>query len=99
MPLLRNRIGCDAFVEAIKEASRGLSWDRTGLVVTAALLQPVCAGEPAHKLVADYEDHQRLDAPKSAESWSGDVWAFTKWAQDNLPGFDPHHPNIGFLAH
>jgi hypothetical protein len=105
MPALRTSDQCEAFAAAIKEASQlglpPLSWEKVGLVYVAALLEPVCAGEPSQKLVVDYENiiRQRADAPKLAKSWSGDVWAFATWAQDkkNLPGFDPHQPKVGFL--
>jgi hypothetical protein len=103
MPLLRTPEQGEAFAAAIKEATRlglpSLSWDKVGLIVAAALLQPVSAGKPSHKLVSDYEGLVRThpNAPKPAKSWSGDVWAFAVWARDNLPGFDPHRPRVGFL--
>jgi hypothetical protein len=103
MPALRTDAQCEAFAAAIREAIRltqpPLSWDKVGLVYAAALLQPVSAGRPSRKLVADYEAiiQQRADVPKPTKSWSGDVWAFATWARDNLPGFHPHQPKVGFL--
>jgi hypothetical protein len=101
MSWLRTPGQCTGFAAAIKEATGRLSWDRAGLVVTAALLEPVCAESPS-RLVKDYEEaiRQRADAPKltETESWSGDVWAFAKWARDNMPGFDPYRPNVEFLG-
>lgn len=100
---LRSADQCWEFVAAILAALRlgspPLPWDQAGLVVTAALLQPVSAGEPTRHLVAGYEQllHDRPDAPKPPPSWSGDVWAFAKWARENLPGFDPYWAKVGFL--
>jgi hypothetical protein len=100
---LRGANQSQAFVAAILAALRlgspPLTWDQAGLVVTAVLLQPISAGPPTRRLVAGYEEllRERPDAPKLAESWSGDVWMFAKWARENLPGFDPHRPNVGFL--
>ena len=105
MSLLRTSDECQVLAAAIKQVTRSgmrpMSWDKVGLVVTAALLQPVCTGEPATQLLNDYEEtlRQRPDAPKLLKSWSGDVWEFAGWARDNLPGFDPDQPNVGFLAH
>jgi hypothetical protein len=104
MPMLRAREDCEAFAAALKEATRlgrmPLRWEKVGLVYAAALLEPVCAGEPARRMVADYEEfiHQQLDAPNLAASWSGDVWAFVAWARVNLPGLDPHQPRVDFLS-
>src|SRR5262245_62092528 len=42
IPWVRDR-EC-ALTPTIKEASQLLSWDRAGLVVAAALLEPTCAG-------------------------------------------------------
>ncbi len=104
LSFLRTESAYVAFSAAINEATRlgrsPLSWDKVGLVYTAVLLQPAAVAEPTRRLVTDYEQiiRQRQDAPKLAESWSGDVWAFARWARDNLPGFDPHQPNVGFLA-
>jgi hypothetical protein len=100
---LRGANQSQAFVAAILVALRlgspPLTWDQAGLVVTAVLLQPISAGPPTRRLVAGYEEllRERPDAPKLAESWSGDVWMFAKWARENLPGFDPYRPNVGFL--
>jgi hypothetical protein len=100
---LRSQGGCNAFVGAILAALRlgspPLSWDQAGLVVTAALLRPISAGEPSRQLMRGYEEllRERSGSPKLEESWSGDVWAFANWARKNLPGFDPHRPNVGFL--
>jgi hypothetical protein len=58
------------------------------------LLQPVAAGAPSRQLVTDYEEIIR---ERQGASWAGDVWAFAVWARDNLPGFDPHRPRVGFL--
>jgi hypothetical protein len=104
LSLLRTESEYVAFSVAINEATRlgrsPLSWDKIGLVYTAALLQPGAVRTATRRLVTDYEHiiRQRQDAPKLAESWSGDEWAFAKWARANLPGFDPHHPNVSFLA-
>jgi hypothetical protein len=67
--------------------------------VRYAQLQPGSSRGPARQLVGDYEQVLRHHpgVPKSAESWSGDVWAFAKWARDNVKGFDTHHSNVGFL--
>jgi hypothetical protein len=103
MRSLRTYAQAGAFAAAIKEATRlalpSLSWDKVGLVVAAALLEPVSVGVPTRKLVSDYEEiiRNHPSAPKLGKSWSGDVWAFAGWAKGNLPGFDPHRPRIGFL--
>jgi hypothetical protein len=103
IPDLRSSDRCQAFAVAVLAALRlgspPLGWDQAGLVVTAALLQPISAGEPTRHLVKGYEElvRGRPEAPKVAESWSGDVWMFVKWARENLPGFDPYRPNVGFL--
>ena len=100
---LRSQDQCNGFVAAILAAMRlgspPMVWDQAGLVVTAVLLQPISAGESTRHLVQGYEElvRGRPDAPKLADSWSGDVWAFVKWARENLPGFDPYRPNVGFL--
>jgi len=100
---LRSGNQCQAFVAAILAALQlgppRLTWDQAGLVVTAALLQPISAGEPTRQLLSGYEKilNERPDAPKRAKSWSGDVWAFANWARENLPGFDPHWARVGFL--
>ena len=66
------------------------------------LLQPVAAGAPSRQLVNDYEEILRQQAEevnrlRLGAGWGGDVWAFAVWARDNLPGFDPHRPNLSFL--
>jgi len=98
MPSLRAPDQVPAFAAAITEAIRraqpSLSPDRVGLIYTAMLLQPVAAGEPSRQLVTDYEEMIR---ERQGVGWAGDVWAFAVWAQDNLPGFDPHRPRLGFL--
>jgi hypothetical protein len=99
---LRTAAQSKAFASALREAVRlgqtPLSVDQIGLVYAAALLQPVSGGEPSGKLVSDFEEILRQRVPgKLKESWSGDVWAFVKWARENLPGFDMHSSNIGFL--
>jgi hypothetical protein len=96
---LRGANQSQAFVAAILAALRPLTWDQAGLVVTAVLLQPISAGPPTRRLVAEYEEllRQRSGAPNLGEGWSGDIWAFVDWARKNLPGFDPHRPNVGFL--
>jgi hypothetical protein len=88
-----------AILAALRLGSPPLTWDKAGLVVTAALLQPISAGKPTRQLVQGYEDlvRQRSDFPKLEKSWSGDVWAFASWAHENLPGFDSHQPKVGFL--
>jgi hypothetical protein len=100
---LRSAKQCEQFVAAILAAmglgSPPLAWQRAGLVVAAVLLKPISAGAPTRELVEGYEKllNERPDAPKPDKSWSGDVWAFVSWARDNLPGFDRHQPNVGFL--
>ena len=100
---LRSKDQCEAFVAAILAALRlgslPLTWDQAGLVVSAVLLQPISAGEPTRQLVQGYEEllRERPNAPKPVESWAGDVWAFATWARNNLPGFDPYRPKVGFL--
>jgi hypothetical protein len=49
--------------------------------------------------VSDYEEIivQRPGGLKLAKSWSGDVWAFTRWASDDLHNFDPHRSRVEFL--
>jgi hypothetical protein len=101
--VLRSSSECLAFGEALKGAivmgSDPLPWDKIGLIYTAALLEPVAAGAPASQLVKDYEQFlsQRPNAPKVAETWSGDVWKFVAWAQRNLPSFNAYKPKINFL--
>jgi hypothetical protein len=89
----------DAILAAMRLGWPPLAWEQAGLVVTAALLQPASAGEPTRRLVSGYEEllRERSVPQKPKKSWSGDVWAFANWARENLPGFDPHQPNVGFL--
>jgi len=100
---LRSPDECNAFVAAILAALRlgspPLNGNQAGLIVTAMLLQPISAGEPTRQLIQGYEKLVRegSDFPKLEKSWSGDVWAFANWARKNLSGFDPHHPQVGFL--
>ena len=54
------------------------------------------------KLVDDYQDILSHSASipelrRPQRKWSGDVWEFVIWAEKNLPGFDGHEPDIGFL--
>jgi hypothetical protein len=104
LPMLRAPADCEAFAAALKEATQlgrvPFTWDKIGLVYAAALLEPVCAGEPARRMVTDYEEfiRQQPDAPMPSTSWSGDVWAFVAWARRvNLTEFDPHQPRVDFL--
>ena len=91
----------EALMVAVRLGSDPLPRDKVGLIVSAALLQPVSAGEATRYLVTEYETLVRADPEGSkrlTSPWSGDVWAFAVWArQGNLPGFDPDRPNVGFL--
>jgi hypothetical protein len=73
--------------------------DQAGLVATAVLLQPISAGEPTRQMVQGYEDlvRERSGGAKPEKSWSGDLWAFAKWARENLPGFNLYRADVGFL--
>ena len=62
--------------------------------MAAVLLQPVAAGSLYSQLVSDYEVMIRQ---KPGDGWDGDLWAFAVWARENLRGFDPHQPKLGFL--
>ena len=103
---LRTEEQAQAFAAAISEAVRlgspRLPWTQVGLIMTAALLQPISAGRPTRDLVADYErflrDHPN-GVPQPLPTWAGDVWKFAAWARENqnLPKFDPHHPTLDFL--
>jgi hypothetical protein len=103
MKALRSVNSCVAFAAAIREASLAaqppLSSDKVGLIYAAALLEPVCAGPASRMLVSDYEGivRQRPGTLKLGNSWAGDVWAFAKWAQANLPNFDRHRARVEFL--
>lgn len=106
LQLLRSQDQCEAFAAALKEASypgrSPFAWDKIGLFYTVALLEPVCAGRTTSKLVDDYQDILSHSASipelrRPQRKWSGDVWEFVIWAEKNLPGFDGHEPDIGFL--
>jgi hypothetical protein len=103
---LRSKDQCRTFASALREVSQPhhspLKWKEVGYIYVAALLEPVCAGEATKAFVDDYWEiiNSSSDIPehsKPKEKWAGDVWAFAKWAEKNLPSFDKHEPSVGFL--
>ena len=93
-----------AFAQAIMVAASSgaspLSRDETALVVAAVLLQPLSAGKPSVYLVNEYQKKFLRGggtAPQPSASDHGDVWDFVAKAANEVPGFDPHQPKLGFL--
>jgi hypothetical protein len=93
-----------AFMPAIQTASSlgnpGISVQKMGLIVNAALMSPLLADDGTQGLILDgYEERIRRQpgSLRVDKSWAGDIWAFASWAKNTLPGFDSERPNIGFL--